>query len=82
MRYCAVDPKTATSTTRFGEAPSTGMEYWYLPRIRCLDCPEKQYTAGPNMTVDSFLVHLKNRQHLARVEARLAASVSAAGPSS
>ncbi|CBY02183.1 similar to SWI-SNF complex subunit (Snf5) [Plenodomus lingam JN3] len=37
---------------------------YFLPRIRCLDCPGKLYNAGPEQTVSNFELHLKNRQHL------------------
>ncbi|KAF2203046.1 SNF5-domain-containing protein [Delitschia confertaspora ATCC 74209] len=43
----------------------------YLPRIRCVDCPGKLYTAGPDHTVENFEVHLKNRQHKTNVEKRI-----------
>lgn len=43
----------------------------FLPRIRCLDCPGKLYTAGPALSVDNFEVHLKNRQHRNSVEKRV-----------
>ncbi|GAA5922533.1 SWI/SNF chromatin-remodeling complex subunit SNF5 [Sporobolomyces koalae] len=41
-------------------------------RIRCLDCPGKLYNLGPGETFDGFLIHFKNRNHRANVEARLA----------
>lgn len=73
MRYSAVDTSTmmpvATSNNTY---PSAKVKYQYLPRIRCLDCPGKLYTPGPGTTVENFEVHLRNRQHKERVEARLA----------
>ncbi|KAF3915314.1 hypothetical protein AA313_de0203670 [Arthrobotrys entomopaga] len=43
----------------------------YTPRIRCVDCPGKLYTPGPGETVDNFEIHLRNRLHRERVDARL-----------
>ncbi|TPX13784.1 uncharacterized protein E0L32_005728 [Thyridium curvatum] len=65
MRYCAINAKTDQPLP----APAPGapipedMTFVYLPRIRCLDCPGKLYTPGPEMGVGNFEVHLKNRQH-------------------
>lgn len=72
MRYSAIDTRTDTPTAM----PAPGSEipshlaFVYLPRIRCQDCPGKLYTPGPLMTVDNFEVHLKNRLHREKVEAR------------
>ncbi|RFU23717.1 hypothetical protein B7463_g12622, partial [Scytalidium lignicola] len=44
--------------------------------------PGKLYTPGPNTTVDNFEVHLKNRFHRERVDARVAASRSGEASSS
>lgn len=43
---------------------------YFLPRIRCLDCPGKLYNAGPEQSVSNFELHLKNRQHLNNVAKR------------
>ncbi|KAL1742089.1 SNF5-domain-containing protein [Schizophyllum fasciatum] len=40
-------------------------------RIKCLDCPGKLYTPGSGETLQNYEVHLKNRQHRQRVNARL-----------
>lgn len=45
--------------------------YDYMPRIRCVDCPGKLYTPGPGETVDNFEIHLRNRLHRERVDARI-----------
>ena len=37
------------------------------------------YTLGPGETLSNFEVHLKNRQHRAKVQARVNAAASAAG---
>ncbi|EED12862.1 SWI-SNF complex subunit (Snf5), putative [Talaromyces stipitatus ATCC 10500] len=76
MRYSAVDTATMNPVaTSSGPPPNIKLKYQYLPRIRCLDCPGKLYTPGPGMTVENFEVHLRNRLHKERVEARLARSV-------
>ena len=47
-----------------------------VPRIRCLDCPGKLYTPGPGQSVENFEVHLRNRGHRERVDARMKAEKS------
>ncbi|KAJ4320562.1 SWI/SNF chromatin-remodeling complex subunit [Neodidymelliopsis sp. IMI 364377] len=49
---------------------------YYLPRIRCQDCPGKLYNAGPGQTVTNFELHLKNRQHMSNVSGRIGRPVS------
>lgn len=58
------------------EFKSKGPGLW---RIKCLDCPGKLYTPGPEESLTNFEIHLKNRQHRANVTARLAGN--AKGPS-
>ncbi|KAF8497579.1 hypothetical protein F5888DRAFT_1613301 [Russula emetica] len=43
-----------------------GEQEW---RVKCLDCPGKLYIPGDSMS--NFEVHLKNRNHRARVADRL-----------
>lgn len=62
----------AVSASTPGATPNSDVKNFFLPRIRCLDCPGKLYTPGPEMTVQNFEVHLKNRQHRERVDERLA----------
>lgn len=62
-------------------APSDGVKWMFLPRIRCQDCPGKLYTPGPDMTVENFEVHLKNRQHREKVDARVSAAGAVGGSS-
>lgn len=71
MRYSAVD-KASLKGVRVepGQPLPANVKYQYLPRIRCNDCPGKLYTAGPELTVDNFEVHLKNRQHRTKVDER------------
>ncbi|KAI5292966.1 SWI/SNF chromatin-remodeling complex subunit, partial [Ascosphaera atra] len=72
MRYSAVDSEAGIPIPNPAAANKSNIKYYYIPRIRCHDCPGKLYTPGPMQTVDNFEVHLKNRQHKERVEARLA----------
>ena len=74
MRYSAVDPVTELPTS--APAPDDveaqkKVKYMWLPRIRCNDCPGKLYTPGPGSTVENFEVHLKNRIHREKVDARV-----------
>jgi SWI/SNF-related matrix-associated actin-dependent regulator of chromatin subfamily B protein 1 len=73
MRYSAVDMRTElpTSMPPAGQPIPANVKFMYLPRIRCLDCPGKLYTPGPGMTVENFEVHLKNKQHREKVDARV-----------
>jgi SWI/SNF-related matrix-associated actin-dependent regulator of chromatin subfamily B protein 1 len=73
MRYSAVDIYTElpTAAPPAGTPTPPNIKYMYLPRIRCHDCPGKLYTPGPGTTVENFEVHLKNRQHRERVDARV-----------
>ncbi|CUA72931.1 SWI/SNF chromatin-remodeling complex subunit snf5 [Rhizoctonia solani] len=48
-------------------------------RLKCLDCPGKLYTPGPDQTLTNFEVHLKNRAHRANVNKRVLAEAAAAG---
>lgn len=76
MRYSAVDTETLQAVSSSNGPPKGKVKYQYLPRIRCLDCPGKLYTPGPGMTVDNFEIHLKNKVHKQRVEARLSKGVN------
>ncbi|KAK8125426.1 uncharacterized protein PG998_001185 [Apiospora kogelbergensis] len=74
MRYSAVDSNTESPAPmpQPGAVIPSNIRFYFLPRIRCLDCPGKLYTPGPDMSAENFLVHLKNRSHREKVEARLA----------
>ena len=83
MRYCAINTDT-NAFVSLPLPPTTGPEpaaipaniqFAWLPRIRCRDCPGKSYTAGPETTVQNFEVHLKNRAHRERVAARVGKGV-------
>ena len=43
---------------------------WW-PRIRCNDGPGKSYNAKPADVVQNFMMHLNNRKHRDRVDARI-----------
>lgn len=79
MRYSPVNSATEMPCPAppAGQPTPEGIKWMYLPRIRCHDCPGKLYTPGPETTVGNFEVHLKNRQHRERVEARSAATQGA-----
>ncbi|KAI0118841.1 hypothetical protein GGR51DRAFT_497857 [Nemania sp. FL0031] len=75
MRYSAVDTNTGLPYTfQPGQPAPPYVRFYFLPRIRCLDCPGKLYTPGPDTSASNFEVHLKNKNHKERVEARLSTS--------
>ncbi|KAI1824792.1 hypothetical protein F4861DRAFT_538626 [Xylaria intraflava] len=72
MRYSAVDTNTGMPYPhQAGQPTPPHVRFYFLPRIRCLDCPGKLYTPGPDTSASNFEVHLKNKAHKERVEARL-----------
>jgi len=81
MRYSAVNSTTEMPCPAppAGQPTPEGIKWMYLPRIRCHDCPGKLYTPGPETTVGNFEVHLKNRQHRERVEARSNSGANTSG---
>jgi SWI/SNF-related matrix-associated actin-dependent regulator of chromatin subfamily B member 1 len=82
MRYCVMN----TETDQVVPAPPpdepipNNIMFAYVPRIRCLDCPGKLYTPGPDTTVTNFEVHLKNRQHREKVDNRVGRSTAPGRP--
>lgn len=76
MRYCAVHAETelAMPSVRPEQPVPSGVKFMYLPRVRCLDCPGKLYTPGPDTTIINFEVHLKNKAHREKVDSRIARS--------
>ncbi|TQN73092.1 SWI/SNF chromatin-remodeling complex subunit snf5 [Colletotrichum shisoi] len=71
MKYSAINPDTEMPiSVPAGSQPPEGAKWMFLPRIRCLDCPGKLYTPGPEMTAGNFEVHLRNKQHRQKVDAR------------
>ena len=77
MRYTAVSLETdlpvGVKTNMEGKTPND-VKFMYYPRIKCLDCPGKLYTPGPETGVTNFEVHLKNRVHREKVDIRVAAA--------
>ncbi len=78
MRYASVSKSTgAPCPAPTGMPVPSDVKWMFLPRIRCIDCPGKMYTPGPEMTLGNFEVHLKNKQHRERVAARTLAASAA-----
>ena len=74
MRPYAVDStslKTVKLVVEPGASPPANVKFKYMPRIRCLDCPTKLYTALPESVMDDFEVHLRNRKHRDAVQTRM-----------
>ncbi|QPH01925.1 hypothetical protein C2857_006129 [Epichloe festucae Fl1] len=71
MKYSYLDPVTELPIQQPNN-PHEGVKYAWLPRIRCLDCMNKLYTPGPEMTAGKFEAHLKFSGHTEKVKARLA----------
>lgn len=69
MKHVAIDPQTGGPVP--AEQGQKEWEFKYVPRIRCEDCVGKMYVTGPGQTVERFQVHITNRKHRERVEARL-----------
>ncbi|KAE9977448.1 hypothetical protein EG328_002034 [Venturia inaequalis] len=53
-----------------GIVSEENVKWSWVPRIKCNDCPGKQYTAAPENAEENFTVHLVNKSHVARVNAR------------
>lgn len=78
MRFYPINKETLTPAKieplpPGSEAPPD-IKFQYLPRIRCLDCPGKLYTARPGRVIEDFEVHLRNRSHKDQVDKRLGRS--------
>ncbi|KAF5852564.1 hypothetical protein GGP41_007994 [Bipolaris sorokiniana] len=71
LKTGAVAPKQVRIDTLTPGAPlPANHKAYFLPRIRCMDCPGKLYNAGPEQTVNNFELHLKNRAHTENVRKR------------
>ncbi|KAI1661607.1 SNF5-domain-containing protein [Daldinia decipiens] len=81
MRYSSVNSNTGAPVPlpQQGEPIPPHVRFYFLPRIRCLDCPGKLYTPGPDISASNFEVHLKNKVHKEKVELRLALEGKAGG---
>lgn len=72
MRYTAVDTaKDLPISLQVDQPTPPDSKFMYYPRIKCLDCPGKLYTPGPETGVNNFEVHLKNKMHREKVEKRV-----------
>ena len=75
MRYTAVSSITdlpiSLRPNGPNEPPPPDTKFMYYARIKCLDCPGKLYTPGPETGTKNFEVHLKNRVHREKVERRV-----------
>lgn len=80
MRYCALNEhEQPVPLPAPGATVPPGVSFFYLPRIRCHDCIGKLYTPGPDLTVGNFEVHLKNKLHREKVQARVEARAARTG---
>ncbi|KAF6234520.1 hypothetical protein HO173_007145 [Letharia columbiana] len=84
MRYTAVSTVTDMPISLRPNGPNEpsppDTKFMYYPRIKCLDCPGKLYTPGPETGVNNFEVHLKNRLHRDKVEKRVREGGRSVGP--
>lgn len=72
MRYCALNDQEQPVPLPAPDQPvPPGLNFYYIPRIWCHDCPGKLYRPGPDGTAANFEVHLKNRLHRENVLKRL-----------
>ena len=75
MRYTPVSRDTdlpvPNGSLKPNEPPPDSVKMMFYPRIKCLDCPGKLYTPGPEAGVTNFEVHLKNKVHRERVDERM-----------
>ncbi|EHA50951.1 transcription regulatory protein SNF5 [Pyricularia oryzae 70-15] len=83
MRYCALKAETnqVVAAPPLDQPAPPELVFYYLPRIRCLDCPGKVYTPGPDTSVINFEVHLKNRGHREKVDQRVGRPTAPRNPS-
>ncbi len=82
MRYCAriADSEEVVPAQKAGQPIPENTMFMYVPRIRCLDCPGKLYTPGPDVTLDNFEIHLRNSHHRDNVNQRVGLSAAAPPP--
>ncbi|KIW98669.1 uncharacterized protein Z519_00330 [Cladophialophora bantiana CBS 173.52] len=70
MKHTAIDPKTQKLVAP--NETNRSFPHKYVPRIRCSDCLGKVYLPGEGLSATNFESHLKNRNHRAHVDVRLA----------
>jgi SWI/SNF-related matrix-associated actin-dependent regulator of chromatin subfamily B protein 1 len=73
MKHAAVARDTNQIIRPDTPQEAENVKYQWVPRIKCLDCPGKLYTASPENAAENFEVHLMNRKHKDKVEPRRAA---------
>lgn len=69
------DMFTIAKRPRTPQDPPNAPEETFL-RIRCHDCPGRQYALGPQLSLTNFEVHLNNRNHRQSVANRLSGLAS------
>ncbi|KAI5305108.1 hypothetical protein KEM56_005285 [Ascosphaera pollenicola] len=73
MRHSLVDEVTGQPVMNPATVPNNHpVKWYYIPRIRCLDCVGKLYTPGPGHTLDNFDQHINLKAHREKVNARWA----------
>lgn len=71
MRYFPVNPQTnQPMVVPQGQSLPADTTYTFVPRVKCRDCPGKLYTPGADGTASNFEIHLKNKMHREKVNAR------------
>lgn len=71
MKHTAIRRDNNETVRAEARPAESEIKYQWLPRIKCQDCAGKVYTAGPDNAIENFEVHLKNRGHKDKVEARI-----------
>ena len=59
-----------SNTLEDGATAGRGFKIQLLPRVRCLDCPNKLYVARPGSVIDDLSIHMRNRLHKQSVNLR------------
>lgn len=75
MKHMAFNKHTDTMVNlpQPGKEISPDLVFYWIPRIKCLDCPNQRmlYKPGPGMTTSNFQVHLNNRNHQKWVDIKM-----------
>ena len=76
MRYTPVSTTTDFPISlRPTEPAPPDTKYVYYPRIKCLECPGKLYSPGPDLGARYFEMHLKHKVHREKVDKKLGKTV-------